>query len=230
MGLWKLRGRSVATLASVVALTATGTMAINAALAPDPINGCVSKLTGGVRILTNGQSCNGLENPISWNTSGPAGPQGPQGTQGAQGPQGERGPAGPPGQTNSYLDNHPDPVLIQDANGAERIREISGWDVPAGSYQIEARTLVEGSRSSTSPAYEEAVCQIRVGTTVLKEERTGIAYPRTSVMKTMQTQIKLDAPSHVQLGCYVLQVGLATTAQVSQTVFQLTGLGTTRGL
>src|SRR5882757_6074313 len=97
MALWNSRGRSVATVASIVALTASGTMAVNAALAPDPINGCVSKLTGGVRIPGAGQTCNALENPLSWNNSGPAGPagaQGPQGVQGGQGAQGERGPAG----------------------------------------------------------------------------------------------------------------------------------------
>jgi hypothetical protein len=230
MTLWKLRGRSVATIASVVALTATGTMAINSALAPDPINGCVSKLTAGLRILTAGQSCNGLETPISWNGSGPAGPVGPSGAQGPQGVQGVPGPAGPAGSTNSFLDNHPAAIDVFSASGPARILEISGWDVPAGSYRLEATATLIGSTSSTNPQQPQVTCQVRSGTTVLKERIMAVLYPHNNTAFSLQTQVKLDAPTRVQLACYGTSVTIGDTTTISQVTFQVTGLGTTRGL
>lgn len=66
-------------------------------------NACVTKSTGGVRVVPAGNTCKSNEYPISWNEVGPQGPAGPQGQAGPQGdvgavgPQGEVGPAGPTG-------------------------------------------------------------------------------------------------------------------------------------
>lgn len=70
---------------------------------PDVIEACVGRVTGIVRIIddTSRDRCTPVEDPISWNTSGPAGEPGPAGATGADGvtgPGGQAGPAGPAGE------------------------------------------------------------------------------------------------------------------------------------
>jgi hypothetical protein len=226
MALWNSRGRSVATVASIVALTASGTMAVNAALAPDPINGCVSKLTGGVRIPGAGQTCNALENPLSWNNSGPAGPAGPAGPQGAQG---EQGPAGPTGTTNSYLDNHPADVDLFSSRINAPI-EVSGWDVPAGSYQLDARASLVAHPTNSSGRVEYVRCSIRASDQVLKVLDTLVGYPSTRKDLELVTVLKVDAPTRMRLVCYNDGILLGGDAKVSGIIFSVTGLGETRGI
>ncbi|GAA0408350.1 hypothetical protein GCM10010160_41000 [Acrocarpospora corrugata] len=80
----------------VLAATTTlilGGGAAYAAVVAGEFHGCVGKLTGSLRMIdpARNQRCLALENPITWNQSGPAGAQGPTGPAGPEGP---RGPAG----------------------------------------------------------------------------------------------------------------------------------------
>jgi len=64
------------------------------------IYGCVSKITGTLRIVSAPSSCNKNETNVSWDSVGPQGPpgqNGTNGTNGAPGAQGPPGPQGPPG-------------------------------------------------------------------------------------------------------------------------------------
>ncbi len=58
------------------------------------IYACAGKALGVLRIVSGPAACTSFENPISWNSEGPAGAQGPTGPQGPQGAQGPQGPAG----------------------------------------------------------------------------------------------------------------------------------------
>ena len=70
-------GAVLATAGTAVAVTVSS---------PDPINACVSKKDGTLRILGPGKTCNSRsENPLSWNVQGP---QGLPGLPGVQGPAG----------------------------------------------------------------------------------------------------------------------------------------------
>ncbi len=61
------------------------------------IYGCITKLTGAIRIVSAPGQCKSNEALIFWNQTGPQGPQGAQGPAGPQGAQGPPGPAGPQG-------------------------------------------------------------------------------------------------------------------------------------
>ena len=68
------------------------------------INGCVAKVTGNLRIVSDPSQCRRNEAPISFNQVGPAGPAGPQGEKGDKGDKGDPGPPGIGG------------ILVYDAN------------------------------------------------------------------------------------------------------------------
>jgi hypothetical protein len=96
------RAKVVAAFVFGAVLATAGTAVAVTISAPDPINACVSKKGGELRILDPGKTCNSRsENPLSWNVQGP---QGLPGAPGAPGPQGEPG-------TGSGGD-YPDVLLI----------------------------------------------------------------------------------------------------------------------
>ena len=227
MGVWSSRGRSITTVLSAVALTASGTLAISNALAPDPINGCVSKLTGGVRILQGTQKCNALEDPISWNNSGPAGPQGPKGDTGSQGPKGEQGAPGVPA---SFLDNHPDPVDIMAAYGPDNPMEISAWDIPAGSYRVELNSVVFAHPSSSTIPDAYIKCHLRDGKESLTEVKIQVPYPSIEQPIELKLARKFTAPTHLNFACWTYSMYPGAEALVARTTFEITSLGQTRGL
>ena len=94
--------KSLSWLPLVLALVLVGGAVAYAQSTPE-YYACVTKSTGGVRMVPTGNTCKANEYPISWNQRGPEGPAGPQGPAGphgevgAVGPQGEVGPAGPTG-------------------------------------------------------------------------------------------------------------------------------------
>jgi hypothetical protein len=91
--------RSRATVAVVALVLGAGVGAAGAAYAaiPDPggeIHGCVSKLTGTLRVIdpSAGAQCNSLlETPLGFSQQGPQGATGATGATGAQGPAGVSG-------------------------------------------------------------------------------------------------------------------------------------------
>lgn len=95
------RSRAVIGVLALAVGTAVGAAGIAYAAIPDPsgqIHGCVSQLTGTLRVIdpSTGAKCGVLENPLTFSHQGPQGPVGAQGPTGAQGLQ---GPAGAPGAT-----------------------------------------------------------------------------------------------------------------------------------
>jgi hypothetical protein len=64
---------------------------------PVPIQACVDRQNGQVRIVSPGDRCRTNERSVEWNIEGPAGSAGAAGPTGVTGPQGDRGPAGPAG-------------------------------------------------------------------------------------------------------------------------------------
>jgi Collagen triple helix repeat (20 copies) len=110
----------VAGIAGLTVGLVAGGAGIAYAAVPDPdgtIHGCVSKLTGTIRVIdpSTGAKCNALENPLNFSQQGapgPAGPAGPAGPQGPAGPTGATGAQGPAG-----------------ANGANGVNGVSGYEV-----------------------------------------------------------------------------------------------------
>lgn len=99
---------SIGVLALAIGVVIGGTSIAYAAI-PDPdgtVHGCVSNLTGTLRIIdpSTGARCSALETPLNFSQQGlpgPAGAQGPQGPAGASGPQGPAGAQGPQGPAGS---------------------------------------------------------------------------------------------------------------------------------
>jgi type VI protein secretion system component Hcp len=87
-----------ATAVLIVVGALSGAASAGAATTPSVINACYSRLLGVLRVVTPPLSnCLFTEQPLSWNTVGPAGPAGPQGNPGPIGPQGPQGAIGPQG-------------------------------------------------------------------------------------------------------------------------------------
>lgn len=95
-GAWSGSARrwKVATTAVVIAI---GWMAIGEVATAQVIHACVRQGTGNLRIVADGVTCAGNEDPLSWNAAGPPGPPGPPG------PAGPPGPQGPPSITSTYV-------------------------------------------------------------------------------------------------------------------------------
>jgi hypothetical protein len=86
--------KAVLVLAAAFAVVAGTAFATAARDAAEPIEACVKKSNGAIRIVTATSSCTKTERRLAWGTGGEAGPPGPTG---AAGPPGPRGPAGDPG-------------------------------------------------------------------------------------------------------------------------------------
>lgn len=67
----------------------------------DVIHGCVGKVTGILRVVSDPSQCRQLESAISWNQKGEKGAPGPQGPIGMTGPKGDPGAIGPKGEQGS---------------------------------------------------------------------------------------------------------------------------------
>jgi hypothetical protein len=89
-------GRAVAVVCALAVLFGAGvggrqvlmTLASHDA---DTIHACRNTTTGALRVVDSADDCRTTEEPLSWNTTGPAGPTGPQGPAGPAGPAGDEG-------------------------------------------------------------------------------------------------------------------------------------------
>lgn len=124
-------------LAAVAAYGLTGIALATIPSANGTIAACYSKSGGTLRIIDSSvTNCKASETAISWNTVGPQGPTGPTGP---QGPQGAIGPVGP---SHAYFQSQ------GSASGAP-FHTIATLTVPAGSYVIDARTVLFGGKLAT---------------------------------------------------------------------------------
>ena len=79
-----------------VLLLATAALAAD----PAPLEACINKGNGAIRLVAPTTLCHANETRVQWNVigpQGPAGPAGPAGPEGAAGPAGPAGPVGPAG-------------------------------------------------------------------------------------------------------------------------------------
>jgi lamin tail-like protein len=86
----------LAVLAAALAVAAGAAFATAAREAAEPIEACVKKASGAIRIVAATSSCAKTERRLAW-SSGEGGPPGPAEPAGPAGPPGPLGPAGPPG-------------------------------------------------------------------------------------------------------------------------------------
>ena len=77
--------RILAVIAATAILVGGGTYFATAETTPDPVNACVTKSTGAVRIVATTTLCKSSEARLSWNLSGPQGLPGTNGTDGVSG-------------------------------------------------------------------------------------------------------------------------------------------------
>lgn len=77
----------LAASAAVLGLTIGGALVAvaSAATTPDPINACITKTSGAVRIVASSDQCKKGEAPLSWNLQGQPGAPGTNGTNGVSG-------------------------------------------------------------------------------------------------------------------------------------------------
>ena len=113
-----LLAAAVPVLAAGVALAANGSPHKRA---NGVIYSCVQKANGRLRVVAGPGSCRRGEQPLSWNSHGPAGPAGPTG------PAGDRGPTGPVGSPGA-----PGLRGLQGARGATGAAGAAGATGPAG--------------------------------------------------------------------------------------------------
>jgi len=125
-GLLRRSTRLATFLAAVMAGAILGGIAVAQTTGAPPINACVHKETGAVRIVGSTSECRAQETALTWNVQGPpgpigpagapgspgdegpAGPEGPPGVPGAQGPEGPEGPEGPPGPAGAGISSFDD--------------------------------------------------------------------------------------------------------------------------
>jgi hypothetical protein len=82
-----------------LAFVAALLLVTTAALADPPLEACINKGNGGMRLVAADVACHANETRVLWDITGPIGPQGPAGPAGPQGPAGIDGtsaPSGPP--------------------------------------------------------------------------------------------------------------------------------------
>lgn len=115
---------------------------------------------------------------------GPAGPQGDPGQDGAPGVQGERGESGPPGEQGERGPQGPEgqagpssarevtrdfgPTNFQLVQQTQAVATMT--DVEPGAYVISAKSTV---RAAAGGSYASALCQLRVGSSVIDTSRVG---------------------------------------------------------
>ena len=146
------------------------------------IHACYDK-TGSLRVIDPSahggglqQHCASNETPITFDQTGPRGPRGlrgargPKGDQGAtglQGPTGATGPQGSPGTKGDTGATGPAtaPTVYSDANsgvdvpGQGNRKTIASVTVPAGSYAVQAKTII--TRAELTDAEMIASCHLR---------------------------------------------------------------------
>lgn len=115
------------------------------------INGCYSKQLGVLRVIDSaaGKTCTSLENPISWNSHGPAGPpgmQGPPGERGPQGQTGEPGERGPQGETGPKGEIGP-----QGERGLQGETGAPGERGPQGERGLQGERGPQGAQGPAGP-------------------------------------------------------------------------------
>ncbi|MGZ4281673.1 MAG: lamin tail domain-containing protein [Gaiellaceae bacterium] len=113
-----LLAAAVPALAAGVALAAHGS---SHKRANGVIYSCVQKSNGRLRVVAGPGACRRGEQPLSWNSHGPAGPAGPTGPAGDRGPTGPEGSPGAPGLRG-----------LQGARGATGAAGAAGPPGPVG--------------------------------------------------------------------------------------------------
>jgi hypothetical protein len=166
-------GTALGFIALVVAASGAAYAAIPSA--DGVIHGCynaTSNPSGALRVIDAeaGAKCAKNEKPLDFNQRGPKGDTGPQGPQGIQGPQGEQGPkgdtgatgatgatgpAGPAGSSDVYIRRDRDGVSASDAHANSH----TTVDVPAGSYLISGKAIVD--TNDGSPQFAD--CHLSTG-------------------------------------------------------------------
>jgi len=161
----------VLTGAGVAVVVLGGGIAYAAIPSNGVINGCYTKSTGDLRVIDSAGACKSAETPIAWNQVGPAGspgaagspgptgatgqagPSGAPGPSGVAGPTGPAGPTGAPGPTGPTGPRGPSDVIsaltagpqVLCCNGDEPDGVATLFQVPAGSYLVTGKTVVENT-------------------------------------------------------------------------------------
>ena len=157
------------------------------------------------------QGIQGIQGPVGpQGPQGPVGPQGPQGQTGPQGPQGPQGatgatgatgPAGAPGTSEAYYGRNDNnfgftgPVTLISKN------------VPAGSYVISARAVLENFDGDHQPQS----CELRDGAGNLIDEVSLVAQPVSDDLRllfVLQGAFTFNAPATINFICRGFNAGV----------------------
>lgn len=155
------------------------------AAAADPdegvIHACAKSRIGQLRVVPVGEECRSSEFAMSWNERGATGPQGDPGPAGPEGERGHPGPAGPQGDKGDAGPSGPagpssarevtrgfGPTNFQLVQQTHSVATMT--DVAPGSYIINAKATV---RAAAGGSYPTALCQLRVGSSVIDASRVG---------------------------------------------------------
>ena len=152
----------VAFVALVVAGFATYAWA--ASSAGQTINACVND-EGKLRLVPAVSACKKSEDPLTWNTVGPAGPEGQPGAQGPAGQQGPAGPAGAAGKTDRR-------VAPGRPNAADGTVSVTGAS-KARSARHRSRSPASRTRSSRRATRRPACRPVSGSTSRSRSRSTG---------------------------------------------------------
>ena len=125
---------------------------------------------------------------------GEVGATGPQGDPGPAGPQGEKGgagPAGPAGPSSAReVTRGFGPTNFQLVQQTHSVATMA--DVAPGSYVINAKTTV---RAAAGGSYPSALCQLRVGSSVIDTSRVGNGSLTAATLSLQGTAVLAQAGS-----------------------------------
>lgn len=197
LGRIRLRRGAAFALTAAIGLAAIGGISVATGAIPSgdgTIHACYGKSGGAVRVIdafvTN---CKSGETALTWNQRGPQGAPGQNGQDGQDGAPGPRGPSDIYTTYRQFADSLPDTSDPYDdlfSFGREPVLKL---DVPAGSYDIQAKGFANGDAGNVG-------CVLVAGQNV---DGTIATLPNNFTAESLVMQVThvFDNPGRIELRC-----------------------------
>jgi hypothetical protein len=198
LGRIRLRRGAVFALTAAIGLAAIGGISVATGAIPSgdgTVHACYGNGDGSLRVrdVEAGKPCPRNFSPIEWSQQGPAGTPGQDGADGQDGAPGPRGPSDIYTTYRQFADSLPDTSDPYDdlfSFGREPVLKL---DVPAGSYDIQAKGFANGDAGN-------------VGCVLVAEQNvdgTIATLPNNFTAESLVMQVThvFDNPGRIELRC-----------------------------